>query len=101
MLFRMAKQFYVYILTNQKNGTLYIGVTNNLRRRLSEHKQGLIEGFTKKYRIHLLVYYETYSNPTTAIAREKCLKEWHRAWKLKLIDSTNPRWRDLSSDWGA
>ena len=87
--------YYVYIMASKKNGTLYIGVTNELLRRGGEHKQGLIDGFTKKYGIHMLVYYESFNNVEDAIRREKQLKKWNRAWKIELIESTNPAWKDL------
>lgn len=87
--------YYVYILASKKNGTLYIGVTNDLRRRGDEHKRGLIEGFTKKYSVHQMVYYESFANIDDAIRREKQLKKWNRAWKVQLIEKDNPMWRDL------
>lgn len=87
---------YVYIVTSQRNGTLYIGMTSNLRRRVDEHKHGLIPGFTQKYKVHLLVYFEEYNDPRDAIARETQLKWWRRNWKLELIESFNPTWKDLS-----
>lgn len=86
---------YVYILTTKNNKMLYIGVTNNLLRRVYEHKQGLVEGFTKKFHIKKLVYYEQHYSIQSAIQREKVLKEWNRAWKEYLIESFNPSWRDL------
>ena len=89
-------KYYVYILASQQNGTLYIGMTNNLRRRMEEHKQGLIPGFTQKYKVHLLVYFEEYNDPRDAIAREKQLKWWRRSWKLELIETFNPDWKDLT-----
>ena len=89
--------YYVYILTNTYNTVLYIGVTNNLERRVLEHKSGLIKGFTQKYNLHKLVYYEQTSNVNSAIAREKQLKGLTRAKKNAIIDSFNPEWRDLSS----
>lgn len=89
-------QFFVYILASQRNGTLYIGVTNNLQRRIYEHKNELIEGFTKKYKIKNLVYYEIHTEIEEAIKREKALKKWNRAWKIKLIEKNNPNWNDLS-----
>jgi len=89
------KEYYVYILTNQKNGTLYIGVTNDLIRRIHEHKNYLNNGFTKKYRVHQLVYYESTDEIDTAIAREKQLKNWSRKRKIDLIEETNPQWKDL------
>src|SRR3989304_82096 len=94
----MRKKFiyYVYILTNKNNTTLYIGVTNNISKRLFEHKFGLLEGFTKKYKIKKLVYLEEYNSVNQAIAREKQLKNWHRDWKLNLIKKVNPRMEDMS-----
>jgi len=89
------KQYYVYILASKKNGTLYIGVTNNLLKRVYEHKNNLIAGFTKKYSVHNLVYYEAYSNIHDAIAREKRMKKWERSWKIELIKKANPQWEDL------
>ena len=90
------KTYFVYILASQKNGTLYIGVTNNLLRRMDEHKRGLVEGFTKKYKVHRLVYYESTGDITAALRREKQLKKWERNWKLRLIEKHNPEWDDLS-----
>jgi putative endonuclease len=89
-------KYFVYILASKRNGTLYIGMTNSLRRRIDEHKQGLVPGFTQKYKVHLLTYFEEYNDPRDAIAREKQLKWWHRKWKLELIESVNPEWRDLT-----
>lgn len=91
----IMKNYYVYILASQQNGTLYIGVTNNLVRRAYEHKHGLVPGFTKRYNIHILVYYEQWQNITLAIHREKQLKKWKRTWKLDLIEKDNPNWHDL------
>ena len=88
-------QYYVYILASKRNGTLYIGVTNNLVRRVWEHKNDVVEGFTKKYGVHQLVWYEVADTPDAAITREKQLKKWNRAWKLKLIEEKNPHWKDL------
>lgn len=88
-------QYYVYILASNKNGTLYIGVTSNLVKRIYEHKNELAEGFTKKYSVHNLVYFEITESVESAIAREKQLKKWNRAWKIRLIEKTNPEWRDL------
>ena len=85
----------VYILASDPNGTLYIGVTSDLHGRMSEHAQGLFEGFTKKYGIRSLVYYEMHDSMLAAIAREKLLKKWKRAWKYRLIEQMNPQWRDL------
>ncbi|MBI3514600.1 MAG: GIY-YIG nuclease family protein [Proteobacteria bacterium] len=87
---------YVYILASKRNGTLYVGVTADLPRRLWEHQSGAIEGFTKKYGVHRLVYMEPFETITGAIAREKQLKEWRRAWKIELIGRDNPQWLDLS-----
>jgi putative endonuclease len=93
------KNYYTYILTNKNNTTLYIGVTSNLEKRLYEHKNGLIDGFTKKYNCHKLVYFEHAIDVHSAISREKQLKNWHREWKLNLIRESNPDFRDLSLDW--
>ena len=89
------KNYYVYILASRRNGTLYVGVTNNLVKRVYEHKNDFIEGFTKRYGVHMLVYYEQYDNAESAIQREKRLKFWHRKWKIRLIEETNPGWQDL------
>ena len=89
--------YYVYILTNRPNGTLYIGITNNLTRRLFEHRQGTASRFTQRYNCTHLVWYETYTDVKEAILREKRLKKWRRAWKIELIEGMNPRWRDLNS----
>jgi putative endonuclease len=91
------REYYVYILTNKRNGTLYIGVTNNLERRVQEHKSKTVQGFTKKYNITILVYYEVYSEIYLALQREKVLKKWNRSWKLKLIDFANPDWSELKT----
>ena len=91
----MEKDFYVYIMANQRNGTIYVGVTSNLIKRVWQHKTGLVEGFAKKYQIHNLVYYEKHGESYSAIQREKRLKEWQRQWKLELIESMNPYWNDL------
>ncbi len=93
------KEYHVYILASQPLGTLYIGVTNNLQRRVYEHKNGIIEGFTKKYGVHQLVYFETTNSIEVAIQREKQLKKWERAWKVRLIEKDNPYWKDLSEEW--
>jgi putative endonuclease len=87
--------YYVYIMASKRNGTLYIGVTNNLIKRVYEHKNNLVEGFTKKYNIHQLVYYEQTEDAMSAIEREKRLKAWKRQWKLNLIEQVNPEWKDL------
>ncbi|MGB2768181.1 MAG: GIY-YIG nuclease family protein [Candidatus Zixiibacteriota bacterium] len=92
------RQYYVYIMTN-KSRTLYTGVTSNLMRRVYEHKNKLINGFTKKYNIDRLVYYEVTSAVTSAIAREKQIKGWLRRKKIALIESVNPQWKDLSEEW--
>ena len=94
----MWKLYYVYILASAKNGTLYIGVTNNLIRRLCEHREGLVAGFTKKYGVKMLVHYEVFDDIGAAIQRETRLKKWKRRWKLGLVEETNPGWRDLFSD---
>ena len=91
----MNKQFYVYILASKKNGTLYIGVTNNLIRRVYEHRNNLIPGFTQKYNVHQLVYYEIFHDIYEAITREKRLKKWKRQWKIDLIKKLNSEWKDL------
>ena len=87
--------YYVYILTNENNTVLYIGVTNNIQRRVYEHKTGVYEGFTKKYRVHKLVYYENCHDVRDAIRREKQLKNWSREKKNKLVESINPEWKEL------
>ncbi|MEY8849134.1 GIY-YIG nuclease family protein [Psychroserpens sp. XS_ASV72] len=92
-------QYYVYILSNKKNGTLYIGMTNNLERRIFEHKNKLVDGFSKKYRLNILIYYELFHQVNDAIKREKQLKNWNRQWKIDLIENTNPAWTDLASKW--
>jgi putative endonuclease len=89
------KQFYVYILASRPGGAIYIGVTNDLVRRVYEHKNKLIKGFTERYSIDKLVYFEVYDSPTTAIQREKNMKHWPRSWKTKLIAQSNPTWRDV------
>jgi putative endonuclease len=94
---KLARQYYVYILTNNSK-TLYTGVTNNLPRRIYEHKNKLVEGFTKKYNLTKLVYYEISEDVRSAIAREKQIKGWLRSKKINLIESTNPEWKDLSSE---
>jgi putative endonuclease len=94
----MAKQPGVYILASKRNGTLYIGVTGNVQQRAWEHKSDLVEGFTKKYGVHRLVYYELHEDMMSAIRREKQMKKWNRSWKLKLIEAKNPDWKDLWED---
>ena len=96
----VSKVYYVYLMASQRNGTLYIGVTNDLTRRAWEHREGQVAGFTKKYGVKLLVYYETFDNIDAAIHRETRLKKYKREWKLNLIEQGNPGWRDLSGDLG-
>jgi putative endonuclease len=91
----VIKQPTVYMLASQKNGTLYIGVTSDLAKRVWEHKNNIVEGFTKEYRVHQLVWFELHESMESAILREKRLKEWKRKWKLALIERTNPNWQDL------
>ncbi|MBR0753341.1 GIY-YIG nuclease family protein [Bradyrhizobium jicamae] len=92
----MSRQFFVYILASGRNGTLYVGVTNDLARRIGEHKAKLVPGFTRQYNVHLLVYFETYESILEARAREHAVKRWRRAWKIKLIEGLNPDWQDLA-----
>jgi putative endonuclease len=92
------KKYYVYIM-NSPSGTLYTGITNNLERRVMEHKQKLVEGFTKKYNVTRLAYYEEGTDVNAAIAREKEIKGWRRSKKIALIKSLNPTWKDLAEDW--
>ena len=92
--------YYVYMLTNWNNSVLYTGITNNLERRLYEHKNELADGFTKKYHVHKLVYFDTTNDVNAAIAREKQIKGWTRAKKNALVSEMNSTWRDLSDDWG-
>jgi putative endonuclease len=94
----MSKQYYVYILASKIKGTLYIGVTSDLIKRIWQHKNKLVEGFTNKYKVNKLVYYEIHSNIESAITREKHLKKWKRKWKIQLIERFNPEWRDLYFD---
>ncbi len=89
------KQGYVYIMTNKSNKTFYIGVTSDIKRRVYEHKNSLVEGFTKKYNLHKLIHVETYPRMIEAIAREKQLKNWHRDWKINLVKENNPNFNDL------
>lgn len=91
-------EYFVYILASGKNGTLYIGVTDDLLRRVYHHKENIVEGFTKKYNVHNLVYYESYGDIQAAIIREKQMKKWKRQWKIKLIEKDNPSWKDLYYD---
>jgi putative endonuclease len=94
----MNIHFFVYILASKTHGTLYVGVTNDLARRVSEHKSKLIPGFTRQYGVDRLVYFETFDSILEARAREHSLKRWRRAWKIALIEKLNPDWRDLSND---
>jgi putative endonuclease len=87
--------YWVYILASDRNGTLYVGVTNDLYARVMEHREGLVSGFTKRHGVKRLVYFEEHGDIETAIAREKSIKRWRRAWKLQLIEQANPQWRDL------
>jgi len=89
------KQFVVYILCSKRNGTLYTGVTSDLIKRIYEHRNNLADGFTKKYDVHRLVWYEVHGAAETAIPREKQIKKWNRQWKLDLIEQSNPDWKDL------
>ena len=88
-------RYFVYILASKRNGTLYVGVTGNLAARVGEHRDDLLEGFTKKYGVHQLVWFEEFADVHDAIAREKRIKKWRRAWKLELIEKMNPNWADL------
>ena len=94
----LMKNMYVYIITSQKNGTLYVGVTSNLVRRMYEHQNKIIKGFSTKYDVSMLVYYEVFQSMISAIAREKQIKKWNRDWKLKLIENLNSKWKDLSKE---
>ena len=91
----VEKQFYVYILASRIGGTLYIGVTSNLLARVNQHREGLVPGFTRRYGVHRLVWFESHPTAESAIRREKQMKEWRRGWKIKLIQATNPNWDDL------
>ena len=92
----MTKQYFVYILTNKSDKVLYIGVTNDLERRVYEHKNKMVDGFRKKYNLNKLVYFDPTTDVRTAVEREKQLKNWHRDWKINLISGFNPEWKDLS-----
>ena len=92
------KAYYVYIMASKRNGTIYVGSTSNLVRRAYEHRQGLVEGFTKKHGVNRLVHFEQTTNARAAIQRERTIKHWRRAWKIALIEETNPQWRDLYED---
>jgi len=90
--------YYVYLLASGRHGTLYVGITNDLVRRIHEHRTDVIDGFTKRYRVHNLVHFEIFDDPRSAIEREKKLKRWRREWKVALFAETNPEWRDLYDD---
>lgn len=92
----MAKRFFVYIMASKRNGTLYVGVTSNLSQRVWQHKESLAHGFTSQYGVKTLVYFEAHETAESAITREKQIKKWRRAWKLKLIEERNPEWNDLA-----
>ncbi len=94
----MNKQYYVYLITNERYGTLYVGVTNDLVRRIHEHKEGVVAGFAKQHGLMQLVWYEAHQDVLAAITREKVIKRWRRDWKTNLIQESNPEWRDLYSD---
>ncbi|HOO50900.1 MAG TPA: GIY-YIG nuclease family protein [Alphaproteobacteria bacterium] len=94
----MEKNFFVYMMASGKNGTIYTGVTSDLKKRIWEHKNNVAEGFTKKYNVHNLVWYEPHDNAESAIVREKRIKDWKRDWKIKRIIEMNPEWRDLYDD---
>ena len=91
----MGKTYCVYIPASRRNGTLYVGVTGDLLGRVSVHRDDLVQGFTRRYGVHTLVWYEAHGNPSTAIHREKQIKKWNRAWKIRLIEEMNPNWDDL------
>ncbi len=95
---KITKSYYVYILASQRNGTLYTGTTSNLLKRISEHKSGKYPGFTSQYNVTMLVHVEVFNNPVAAIRREKNIKAWKRHWKIQLIETNNPLWRDLYSE---
>jgi putative endonuclease len=91
----LGRSYFVYILASRRHGTLYVGVTGDLVRRVFEHRSGLVEGFSRKYGVKTLVWFETTESIEAAIVREKQIKKWHRAWKIELIERSNPTWRDL------
>lgn len=97
----MLRQYYVYILASKPYGTLYVGVTSNLPRRIWEHKNSVVPSFTQRHNVKLLVYYETHDDVLAAITREKQIKHWNRNWKVNLIQKNNPDWRDLFADFSA
>jgi len=94
----VEKSYYVYVLASARNGTLYVGVTSDLVRRVYEHKTSAVPGFTKTYAVHHLVYFETFDTPAAAIQREKTIKGWPRQWKINKIEEANPEWRDLYAE---
>lgn len=94
----LTRSYYVYLLASRRRGTLYVGVTNELRKRVWQHKQDLVEGFTKKYGVKILVWYEQTESIESAIVREKQIKKWNRDWKVELIEKNNPQWKDLYED---
>ena len=94
----MNRQYYIYIMTNKRNTSVYTGVTSSLKRRVYEHKEKLVDGFTKKYGVHRLVHFEETNDINSALTREKQLKKWNRKWKIALIEKNNPAWRDLYED---
>ncbi|MGA2669667.1 MAG: GIY-YIG nuclease family protein [Ignavibacteria bacterium] len=94
------KNYYVYILASRKNGVLYIGVTNNLLKRVNQHRNNIVKGFSRSYNVHKLVYYEQTSDVRSALFREKQMKKWNRAWKIELIEKQNPEWKDLYFELG-
>jgi putative endonuclease len=96
---RISNRFFVYILANRRKGTLYVGLTNDIRRRMVEHKRMLVAGFTRLHRVDRLMYAEEYASILEARARERSLKRWRRAWKIALIEKTNPEWRDLFGEY--
>jgi putative endonuclease len=92
----MSKYYYVYIMASRRNGTLYIGITSKIGHRVWQHREGLVDGFTKKYDVKLLVWYEAWEDVHAAIRRETLMKKWKRRWKIELIEKTNPEWKDLT-----
>mgnify|MGYP000282967608 CR=1 FL=1 len=98
-MFKTQHQYYLYIISNKHNSTLYIGVTNDLERRMFEHKNKLVSGFTAKYNVNKLMYFEDFQYVNDALKREKQLKNWNRQWKIDLIEKENKEWKDLSIDW--
>ena len=99
IMYKTSYQYFVYILASKKNGVLYIGVTNDLEKRVLEHKNKIAKGFTSRYNVDKLMYFEKFTNINDAIKREKRLKKWNRQWKVNLIEERNPDWVDLSGEW--